>query len=283
MAETTKTGSYLGYREEPLSWDELLEIFDTMFDEEARDLRTWPQAMRNTHVSWTDGEGINHEVESLDELSEAYARGLTAVVRMSDSITSGYRGAFLYVPGGPQPGARVDLHGAPNDVDRRLEVIQRYFPRQEVEEPLLFLSWSGKRSRKIARCLQGVLQTHLPSVKVFFSETSIDPGDDPDRAMLEDGLLRAVAVIAVLTKEAASRPWVIWETAATWARERVVIPIFVGVKPSEVGGPLTAKFEGVAFRNRDRMDQMLVRAGALCGVADPGPITDDEWRSLKKL
>lgn len=77
---------------------------------------------------------------------------------------------------------------------------------------------------------------------VFLSDTSIDPGDDPMRRILDDSLLRCQELVAVLTEEAARRAWVIWETA--WARQQLVIPIFPDAAPSAVPGPLRTAYRG---------------------------------------
>ena len=126
----TKSASYVGARAEPLSWDELLRIFDELFGAEARDLRRWPKVMRNIHASWTDEHGLRHEAESLEEVRDAYAEETTAMVQFSD-FSTGFRGEFAYAPGGPRPRARADLAGTPDDVERRLALVRELFPQQE--------------------------------------------------------------------------------------------------------------------------------------------------------
>ena len=79
---------------------------------------------------------------------------------------------------------------------------------------LIFVSWGGDTSLPIARVLHDLLQTRFRNEEVFLSDRSIEPGDDPSRRVLEDGLLRAEVLVAVLTKDDVGRPWVIWETAS---------------------------------------------------------------------
>lgn len=100
------------------------------------------------------------------------------------------------------------------------------------------------------------------------------------RKILEEGLLKANALIAVLTKEAAARPWVIWETASVWARGKLVIPLFVDVEPHEVAGPLTSKAQGVPVASRDKINEALVTIAKRLGLPKPHPITEEEHRSL---
>lgn len=128
--------------------------------------------------------------------------------------------------------------------------------------------------------MQRLLQKQLPSTEVFLSSTSIDPGDDPLRRMLEDGLLKASVLIAVLTQEASQRPWVIWETASAWAREQLVIPVFVDVRPQEVPGPLVSKVQGVHLADRKKMDDAFRIVADRLGVTGVQPITDQQFADL---
>lgn len=82
--------------------------------------------------------------------------------------------------------------------------------------PQLFLSWGRQTSRAIAAALRPILETKLPEVTVFFSPTSIEPGDDPSTELFDAGLRSSQALAVVLTSEGSDSPYVIWETAAAW-------------------------------------------------------------------
>jgi hypothetical protein len=152
-------------------------------------------------------------------------------------------------------------------------------PEQEGPETL-FLSWSGEASKDVASRLVPILEGRLHGVRVFFSPESIDPGDDPSRALYEDSLIPARVLVVVLTPESASSAYVIWETAAAWGRRQLVIPVFAGVQPNDVPGPLVTKVEGVFLRDRERIDRALVVMAQEFGIADVAPLSETEWTQL---
>jgi hypothetical protein len=144
----------------------------------------------------------------------------------------------------------------------------------------LFLSWSGARSRDVASRLVPILEGRLIGVEVFFSPESIDPGADPSRALYEESLIPARALVVVLTPESAGSAYVIWETAAAWGRRQLVIPVFAGVHPNDVPGPLSTKVEGVFLEDRTRMDRALAVIAQEFGIAGIAALKDEEWAEL---
>lgn len=115
---------------------------------------------------------------------------------------------------------------------------------------------------------------------MFFSPTSLEPGDAPQRKMLHENLRRADALVAVLTHESADRPYVTWETASTWGRGKVVIPMFVGVHTDDVEGPLASEAQGVRYDDRDELDKAVVVLGRVVHEAEPAKLTDHEFSAL---
>ncbi len=150
----------------------------------------------------------------------------------------------------------------------------------EEHRPIIFLSWGGRSSKEIARTIKPMFESRFPTFEVFFSEMSIDPGDDPSRRMLEEGLLKSRVLVALLTAEAADRAWVIWETAAAWARGQLVLPVFVDVEPSDVPGPLVSKAQGVHIANRDEMDRLFATVARRSLLAAPTILSDSEFEAL---
>jgi hypothetical protein len=146
--------------------------------------------------------------------------------------------------------------------------------------PVLFLSWSRTTSRAVASVLHPILESRLPGVEVFFSPTSIEPGDNPMRRMFEEGLLASQALVVVLTGHSAESPYVIWETAAGWARDQLVIPIFVDIEPAAVPGPLTDVVQGVHMHDRADMDRAIQRLASRFGVPSVSRLSEIEHAAL---
>lgn len=86
------------------------------------------------------------------------------------------------------------------------------------------------------------------------------------------------AHVAVITPEAAKSAWVMWEAAASWARGKPVIPVFVDVAPEEVPGPLRLVAQGVALA--DVGEAVAALLGAVGGKADE-PLSDEELLTLQ--
>jgi len=145
---------------------------------------------------------------------------------------------------------------------------------------LIFLSWGGRSSENVASVLQSILQSHFASAQVFFSRTSIAVGEDPLKRMIDEGLLKAKVLVAVLTKDSAARPWVVWETATVWAKNGLVVPIFVDLSPGDVPGPLTVRVQGVRIGERQEVGRALIRIANAIGFAEDQPLSDEEWQQL---
>jgi len=154
------------------------------------------------------------------------------------------------------------------------------FPASPSEGAVIFLSWGGDSSHAIAEALHRILGVHFPLADVFFSPVSIDIGDDPMAAMFENHLLQAQALVAVLTEDSATRPWVIWEIATVWARQKLVAALFVDVTPGNVPGPLPLKVQGAQITDRARVDDALRKIAEATGANESQPLADDEWEEL---
>ena len=116
----------------------------------------------------------------------------------------------------------------------------------------------------------------MPGVSVFFSSESIEPGDDPSRRMFDEGMFRCDALIVVLTAEGAGSAYVIWETATAWARDKLVIPVFVNIALTAVPGPLHTKVQGVHLRERHDVDRGLRRLATQLGIDGAVSLADSE-------
>jgi hypothetical protein len=148
------------------------------------------------------------------------------------------------------------------------------------DQPKLFLSWGKPTSKQIAHTLRDLLQPRLPDVDIFFSPESIDPGEDPNRALFDEGLLKCDALVVVLTEESAKSLYVTWETASAWAMKKLVIPIFVDVAPGDVPGPLAGRVQGVFLRDAADLHRGFVALAKELGVPDIEQLTDAEHQAL---
>jgi hypothetical protein len=270
--------TYQGYADAPVEWQDLLRIFDTLFGQDARHLKRYPEALDNASAYWVDRHGIQTRVTSLDELEAAYGEKETYAVIFSGGLAIGRTCDFTYHPGFVPPTAKLGVQADPGTAASILEVVQAVFPHQR---QVVFISQSGQRSLAIGRAFINVLTPRLPPGTEVFISDAITPGTDPYEEMLERNLKVAKALIPILTKEAAESPWVIWETATVWALNGLTIPVFVDVQPRDIRWPIAIVRQGVRLDSRDHLDSAIVQVAKIAGKDTVQPLSDEEFNSLQ--
>jgi tetrahydromethanopterin S-methyltransferase subunit G len=134
----------------------------------------------------------------------------------------------------------------------------------------VFLSWSGERSRLVAKALHDLLPEILQDVEPWMSEHEIAAGQrwgDQLNSVLEG----AAVGIVCLTKENLNAPWLLYEAgslAKSVSGSRVV-PYLLGLAATDISFPL-AQFQGVDTSEtgtRKLLDSL--------NTARPSPMLDD--------
>lgn len=115
----------------------------------------------------------------------------------------------------------------------------------------VFISWSGELSHRIAIELFEWLPMVLQSVRPYMSSESIDKGTRWATS-ISDELEGTSVGIVVLTKENREAPWINFEAGALAkvVGDAKLAPIIFGLKPSEVGTPLS-QFQVTQFEKVD--------------------------------
>jgi hypothetical protein len=272
--------TYTGGSAEPVTWDELLTVFDAIFGEDTRLLKRYPETLHHVHASWIERDGNQREAGSLDDVRQAYEGKLTYKVEFSGFREGGRQCSFAYFPGLKPPTAHARLRAQPSAIEPMLDVVREMFP---IQRQFVFLSWSGVRAKAVAKALKPIIGERLPAgAEVFFSETDIIPGDDPLKTMFDDRLLPAAVQIPVLTEVSHLSPWLIWETAAAWAMQRLVIPLFVSVDSNDLAGPVAKVRQGIHLEVDGDIDRLLARTVQALGGSSTDPVTEEEKQSLSE-
>jgi len=182
MARPIKHSNWAGSAVRPLDWDGLVALVTSLFSlSEDQTLSSSPSDPNILRMEWADAEDISYRVGQLSDIREPYETG--RAVRMSVSgRTSDLDSAFVnFSPRDPRPRVAAMFNGQPDAVDKFQHTLSASFPHH-FDGSLVFLSWGGASSKRVAESLHVVLDAHLPGVEVFFSPASIDPGDDPLQA-----------------------------------------------------------------------------------------------------
>jgi len=115
----------------------------------------------------------------------------------------------------------------------------------------VFISWSGERSKAVAKVLRRRLGNIIQAVEPYMSDQDIDKGvrwfDD-----VSSELQNTSFCIVCLTPSNLSSEWISFESGAIASKpdESQVTALLIGLKPSDVTGPL-AQFQHTEVNEED--------------------------------
>lgn len=243
MARAILKYNYSGIAEKPVDWDVLLKIFDAIWGSEARSLPLYPKVIGGVRAHWQDAEGVEYKAEFLDEVGQAYKQYETALISFSGSLGNGPRCRFIYLPAK----ARASVYIQTEDqilAEQILAIIRKFFP---FVAKCVFISYDNSECH-LATFISKILNKRLPpGISVFIAKRDIAPGSNPLKEMLEEKLLNAEALVALCSQKSKTSPWLWWEASAVWAQDRLVVPLFINISPSEFGGPIVLVCQGRSF------------------------------------
>ena len=103
----------------------------------------------------------------------------------------------------------------------------------------VFVSWSGEISQIVAKTLHQYIPIIIQSVDVFYSPEDIEKGANWGSTLQEE-LSSSSYGIVCLTPQNVVAPWINFEAGAiAKSLDSRVSSILIGVKPSDIKGPLT--------------------------------------------
>jgi hypothetical protein len=146
----------------------------------------------------------------------------------------------------------------------------------------IFVSYDT-REQEWANFVKEALQIRFPGVPAFVAVKDIKPGDHSFRKMLEQELLHASAVIPICSRLSQSSPWLYWEAASAWAREKPYFPLYLGLEPHEFkGGPMNM-LQGRMLDSQGINDTFAEIAAKVLGQSAPSVLTTEEESQLETL
>lgn len=141
------------------------------------------------------------------------------------------------------------------------------------------LSWSGERSRTVARALWEWLPRVLYFVEPWMSERDIHAGE---RWQLEVAAALEEAGFGILcvTRESVTAPWLLYEAGAL--SRTPVVPLLIGIQAADITGPL-AQFQAKTLDRQGCHDLVIsinTRFGSLLERAELDRLFDERWPEL---
>lgn len=281
MAKSTITLNYSGRAEQPVEWEALLRIFDTIWGPEARSLPKYPKVIGAVHASWQDASRVEHEAESLDEVGQAYRQYETALlISFRGYLDSGTRCFFKYWP--PKADASIEVRvGDQTTAEQYIAAVRKEFP---LIAKYVFISYDTSEV-ELAAYVKTILEKRLvPGVSVFVAKRDITPGTNPLKVILEDQLLHAEALVALCSQRSKTSTWLSWESSAVWARGGLVVPLFINISPNEFNGPITLVCQGRdVFEVADLNSALFALVSKVCPGRQCEELTADEIKELNML
>ena len=109
----------------------------------------------------------------------------------------------------------------------------------------IFISWSGQRSKIVAKALRKWIPQVIQSVKPWISSEDIDAGNLWNQE-ITIVLEKSKFGIICLTPENMNAPWILFEAGALakTVEKKLVCPYLINLKSTEINGPLT-QFQAV--------------------------------------
>lgn len=272
---------YRGFSKEPLSKDRLLRLFDMLWGEESRELPKYPQVIGGVSAFWRSSDGIRHNVGNIFEVIEAYEQKITYEIHIEGKINDGPRCILGYIPARGEVGFQVTA--LTEDIaNKYIGHVKEMFPCEGI--PIIFISYDSEELA-LADFIRNVITRWTESkVEAFVAKRDIPTGDNPLKTMMENKLKHAEAIIPICSIKSKISPWLWWESAAVWAKDKKVYPLFTNISAGNFGAPLTLVSQGKDYFIKHEFIETLITAckdvGAEIKMSD---FTDEELNEYEKL
>lgn len=116
---------------------------------------------------------------------------------------------------------------------------------------VVFISWSGEKSKKLAEALRAWIPSTLQFAQPYFTPNDVEKGSKWSSEIIGK-LSEANVGIVCLTRENFQRPWILFEAGALSKdiEKSKICSILFGMDNSDLSGPLTT-FQSTLFEKGD--------------------------------
>lgn len=146
-----------------------------------------------------------------------------------------------------------------------------------MKDNLIFISWSGKTSQKVALVLRNWIPKLIHDVEPFVSSEDIAKGNIWSRDIFES-IEHAKYSIICVTKHNQNSKWLNFEAGALnkYQENGKVCPFLFRLENAEISGPLNQFQTTVGEKNTEEIKKMLVAIRDACGLDKPNDTILDE-------
>jgi hypothetical protein len=113
----------------------------------------------------------------------------------------------------------------------------------------VYISWSGSRSRAVAKVLREFIPTMLQAAHVYTSADDIEPGARWS-AEVEQAFHGVDVGVLCITPENLQSPWMLFEAGALSRTTPHIVPLLLDISPNELVGPLV-QFQALSLSRSD--------------------------------
>lgn len=149
---------------------------------------------------------------------------------------------------------------------------------------IVFISYDGDELA-LADFIRDILTKWTGNkVEAFVARRDIPPGDNPLKVMMENKLKHAQSIIPICSIKSKSSSWVWWESAAVWAKDKRIYPLFTNISANDFGAPLTLVSQGKDyFIKEDFINTLMAICKELKIELKNSNFTGEEFTEYEKL
>jgi hypothetical protein len=261
--------------------EQLLQLFDKLWGKESRELPKYPKVIGGISAFWRGSDGVKHNVSNVGELIKAYEQKITYDVHIEGKINENPRCLLVYVPAKKEAVFQVTA-STEEIANEYIGYVKEMFPDEE--KPIVFISYASEELA-LADFIRDVIARWTEGkVEVFVAKRDIPAGDNPLKIMMEDKLKHAQAIIPICSVKSKISPWLWWESAAVWAKDKKVYPLFTNISANDFGVPLTLVSQGKDYFAKGEFIETLISVCKEVSVeVKTKDLSNEELSEYKKL
>jgi len=278
MSSISKT--FRGFAEQPLPSHQLLNLFDKLWGESARDFPKYPQVIGGISGYWRSEDGNEHGVNNFNEILTAYERQVTYDIHIEGKINDNPRCLLVYTPAKAEAIFQIK---APNEevADQYISYVKEMFP--EEENPIVFVSHASEELALADFVKKILMRFSENKLDIFVATRDIPSGDNPLRVMMEEKLKSAQAIIPICSQLSKFSSWVWWESAAVWGRGHKVYPLCTNISLGDFGVPMNLVTQGKELFVKEEFEAVLKQVCSQFSIDCSETLIASEIEEYEKL